>query len=529
MAIAQPTPSSAWAPLRQPLFRALWIAAIASNIGTWMQNVGAAWLMTSLTPSPLLVALLQATTSLPVFLVGLPAGAIADIVDRRQLLLWTQGWMLVAAAGLTVLSWLDLVNAWTLLAFTFALGLGSAMNAPVWQAIIPELVPKSDLAAAVALNGVAFNAARAVGPAIAGLLVAAAGPSAVFLLNALSFLGVMGVIYRWQRPPRTSTLPTERTIGAIRAGVRYLRHAPSLQAVLIRGGVFICCGSALWALLPVVVRQELGLDAVHYGVLLGCMGLGAVIGAALLPKIRQIFSLNHQIMVATIMFAMATIALAYVREFWGLCLFMVAAGVAWVNLLSVLNVAAQTVVPQWVQARALGMYQLVFQGGMALSSIFWGAIAARTSIAIALLFAGLGLLVGLTASVRYRLRSGEQLDLAPALHWAEPTVVVELRPDDGPVLVTLEYYINPDEAQAFRQTMQMLGEVRQRDGAIYWGVCCDLADPSRYLETFVVESWSEHLRQHNRVTHADLEIEQQVRSFHLSKTPPKVSHLIYNY
>jgi MFS family permease len=278
----------------------------------------------------------------------------------------------------------------------------------------------------------------------------------------------------------------------------------------------------------VVVRQELGLEAVHYGILLGCMGLGAVIGATVLPKVRQILSLNRLMMVATVMFAIATIALAYLREFWGLCLFMVMAGIAWVGLLSVLNVAAQTVVPRWVQARALGMYQLVFQGGMALSSIVWGVIAARTGITIALLLAGLGLLVGLTAGVRYRLRAGEQLDLTTSRHWADPVVAIEPRLEDGPVLITLEYHIDPTQGTAFRRAMQTLGNIRQRDGAIYWGVCCDLADPSRYLETFVVESWSEHLRQHDRVTHADLEVEQQVRLFHTGETPPKVSHLIYN-
>ena len=260
---------SPWSPLQQPVFRALWIASVVSNVGTWMQNVGAAWLMTLLTPSPMVVALVQAATSLPVFLVALPAGALADVVDRRRLLLLTQGWMLLAAAALGVATLLGAMTPMILLGLTFALGLGAAMNGPAWQAIVPELVPPAELQEAVALNGAGFNVARAVGPALGGVIVAAAGPGAVFLLNAASFVVVLFVIYRWQRESRVGRLPPEHVMGAIRAGIRYVRHAPPLQVVLVRSGAFILCGAALWALLPLVARDQLGLDAVGYGMLLG--------------------------------------------------------------------------------------------------------------------------------------------------------------------------------------------------------------------------------------------------------------------
>ncbi|XGV94748.1 MAG: MFS transporter [Leptolyngbya sp. BL-A-14] len=529
MASSNSTVPSAWSSLRIAIFRTLWIASLASNIGTWMQNVGAAWLMTSLTDSPFLVALLQAATSLPIFLVGLPAGAIADIFDRRRLLLVTQTWMLLAAAGLSITTALALTNSWLLLAFTFALGLGAALNAPAWQALIPDLVPRSELPEAMALNGLNINLARAVGPALAGVLVVASGPEGVFLLNAASFLGVIVALFRWRRPPKQSTLPAERVLGAMRAGVRYLRHAPELQIVLIRAGLFISCGSALWALMPVIVRKELGLGASGYGILLGCVGAGSVAGATVLPKIRQRFATNRLLLVASILFAAATFALAYVRNLPALSLMMFACGIAWIAIMSTLNVAVQTVVPTWVRARALSLYQLVFQGGMAVSSIVWGAIAAHSNTPIALAISSIGLIVGLLAVFRYRLSTEAHRDLSPSLHWAEPIVVIEPKAEDGPVLVILEYTIRPEDKDLFSDTIQQLRQVRHRDGAIRWSLWSNLAQPERYIETFIVESWAEHKRQHERVTVIDLEIEQKVRSFIINHEAPKVSHLLYRH
>jgi len=276
----QPARASAWAPLAEPAFRALWIAALASNVGYWMQNVGAVWLMTRLSSSAVLVALVQTATSLPVMLVGLPAGALADVVDRRRLLLVTQTWMLASAAALALLTLAGLATPWLVLAFTFLLGLGNAVNAPAWQAVIPELVGPEQTSAAVALNSVQFNIGRALGPALGGLLVAVAGPEAVFALNALSFLGVIFVLWRWRRPEQDVIGGGERVLGAIGSGLRYLRHAPPLRAVLYRTSLFILPASALWALLPLVATRELGLGATGYGVLLGGLGAGSIGGAA---------------------------------------------------------------------------------------------------------------------------------------------------------------------------------------------------------------------------------------------------------
>lgn len=503
------------------------MASVASNIGTWMQNVGAAWLMTSIAPSPTMVALVQAATSLPVFLIGLPAGAIADLLDRRRLLLVTQAWMLVAAGALGILTLLDAITPWLLLTLTFALGLGAAMNGPAWQAITPELVGESELRAAVTLNGVGFNVARAVGPALGGLVVAALGPGAVFILNALSFLGVIVVLYRWPRVVRMSALPAEHVFGAMRAGVRYVRHSPLVQAVLLRTGAFILGGSALWALLPLVARQELGLDATGYGVILGSLGAGAVGGAAFLPRIEQKVSTEALMAGAVALFALATAGPAYAPHFIVLCAVMVVGGVAWIAIMSTFNVAAQIAVPGWVRARALAVYGMVLQGGLAIGSALWGVAAEHLGLTLTLICAAATLISSLILSLWYRLKLEEKIDLSPSLHWPAPVLSSEPPPDAGPVLVTVEYTIDVAKAYDFTSAMQDVRLERLRDGAYRWGLYNDSAVPSRFVETFVVESWAEHLRQHARVTAADRKIEDVVRAFHIGPTPPSITHFLY--
>ncbi|MBV9125869.1 MAG: MFS transporter, partial [Planctomycetes bacterium] len=509
--MAEPTPHpSTWEPLRQPLFLALWGAAIASNVGTWMQEVGQAWLMTSLAPTPLMVALLQTVESFPMFLLALPAGAVADVVDRRRLLLFTQTWMLAAATGLGVATLLKFTTPNLLLVFVGALGVGAALNMPAWQAIIPELVPRPQLPAAVTLNSAGFNIARAVGPALGGFVVAVTSPGIAFLINAASFLAVILVLYRWRRSATTSTLPAERVLGAVRAGLRYVRHAPPLRAVLMRTALFTGGASALWATLPLVARKDLGLEAIGYGVLLGCLGGGAVLATGLLPRLRRHVSSDLVVVGATMLFAAATAALAWVRVLGVLCAAMVLGGMAWMAAMSTFMVAAQVAVPAWVRARALAVYLLVFMGGMAAGSALWGAVAEQTTIPDALVAAALGLLIGLPATLRYRLENGEDLDLTPSQHWpGHSTLVTTPGAEDGPVLVMIEYRIDPKKATEFAQAMQAVRLLRRRDGAARWGLFHDMENPSRYLETFVVESWAEHLRQHERVTRADLAVEER--------------------
>ena len=515
-----------WSPLRGPVFRAVWIALVTSNIGTWMQSVGGAWLMTSLTTSPLLVALMQTATSLPILLFGLPAGALADIIDRRKLLLVTESWLLLVALTLGLLTLSGAVSAWSLLALTFLMGLGAALDGPAWQAVVSDVVEHRELPSAVALNIVGFNVARAVGPALGGFVIAASGPAAVFLLNAVSFLAVLVVVYRWRRTRVASDAPPEDMLGATSAGVRYVRHAPALQSVLVRTGVFIFGASALWALLPIVTRQELGLDATGYGIILGSLGLGAVIGAMFLPRLRLSLPIDALTAGATLVFAGATLALAYLHFVPLVMACMVAGGMAWMAMTSSVNVSAQIAVPGWVRARAVSLYILVFQGMMAVGGFAWGVTAQRFGNGVALSFAALALVVGLAAILRWPLHRAQGLDFTPSGHWPDPEVAITPDPENGPVLITVEYRVPAEKAGAFLQTMDQMRLFRRREGAISWGLFRDAADPDRYVETFLVLTWGEHLRQHSRVTVEDQALEAQRNSFLQPGAEPFTSHLI---
>jgi MFS family permease len=522
-----PTPKprvSIWSPFGERLFRWLWIAALASNIGTWMQNVGAAWLMTTLSTSPLMVALIQTAASLPVFMLALPAGALADVLDRRRLLIFSQTWMLIAAGLLGVLTLAGKTTPAVLLGLSFALGVGSAMNAPTWQAIVPEIAERDHLTPAIAAFGVNFNIARAIGPALGGFVVSMLGADANFLLNAASFLGVIAVLYGWNRVHSPGVLPAERIVGAMRTGLRYVRYAPPLRAVLMRTGAFIIGASALWAVMPLIARDELGLGATGYGVLLAFFGGGAVVGGSLLPHWDRYVSRDLLIAIFTVVFAGATAALALLRNVPISCAVMAAAGASWTSTMSELNVAAQLSVPQWVRGRALSCYQIVMQGGMTLGSVAWGAAASRWGVPAALLYSAPVIGLGLLLMIRYRLAAAGtlMLDVIPPIPM--PEMAADIPMDRGPVLVSVEYQIDPAKADEFEHAMLEWRTVRRRDGATFWGLFADAAAPDHYVEYFLVDTWVEHLRQHERRTLADLELQEYIRSFHIGKNPPVVTH-----
>lgn len=402
--------NSAWAPLGEPLFRSLWIAAVVSYTGTWMQNVGAGWLMTQLTDSPLMVSLVQGAATIPVFIAVLPAGALADMVDRRRLLLFTQSWMIVAAAALGVLTLFHAASPWMLLAFTFLLGVGAVMNDPAWQAITPEVISPAQHASAVALNSAGFNVARAVGPALGGIVVATAGSGWSFLLNAASFFGVVYFLYQWKSSPH-EPLATRGIPEAILEGFRYVRGAPEVKSVLIRTGAFSLGAASLLALLPVICQPH---GAQGYGFLLTCFGLGALAGAAVLPRLKLQYSVDGLVAGATLLFAAMTFLAGQVHIFEWLCLVLFTAGAAWIGILACFNVVAQTMCPSWMRARALSMYLLVLQGGMALGSAIWGELAARQGVPAALAWSSLAMVVGLSTIRRHRLTAAG-LKMAPAV------------------------------------------------------------------------------------------------------------------
>lgn len=482
--------------------------------------------MTSLSPSPLMVAMVQAATTLPMFLFALPAGALADIVDRRRMLIVAQTLGLTAAAALAVLTWQGWTTSYVLLAATFVMGLAAALSAPVFQAIVPELVDKPALPDAVALNSLGINIARAIGPALGGVVVAAAGTPVVFALNALSVVAVLAVLIRWRREPLAHSLPPEHFFGAIKAGYRYARHAPALRVVLARAAGFFLFSSALWAMLPLVARRELDLDAAGYGALLGCMGVGAVIGAVVLKRLRKHFADNVLSIGATISLALAMLALAGASSGLMAGAAMLIAGFAWIGMLTALNVAAQFASAGWVKARALAVYLLVFQGAMTGGSVIWGTLASRTDVTTSLVVAAVGQLLALALAFVFRLPVSGGVDLAPSRHWAEPVVALPDTDDRGPVLIEIEYRVAPDRIGAFVTALRRFESVRHRDGAIRWDVWEDMGNPGRVVETFVVESWLEHQRQHDRISHADRITQEALNAFHIGDGPPRVRHLL---
>ena len=528
---------AAWAPLRRPVFRDRLVASIISNTGSWMQDTAGTWLMTSLTGSPLLIALMQTAATLPVLLFGLPAGAMADILDRRRLLLFWAGWMLAAMAllsGLTLAGW---IGPFALLGLTCLLNVGAAMNGPTWQAIVPELVPREELPVAIALNSAGFNLARAIGPAMGGLAVAAfasvwLGAGLVFSVTALSFVAVLVVLYRWKRTPLfKSPLPAERLLGSMRAGIRYTRFEPPVQAILCRAFLQAFCASGMWGLLAVVAKNDLRHGALGYGILNGCIGLGAVFAAIWLPRMRQRLSANAIVSASALVFSVTLLVMAWVAYWIPLALALILGGMAWTSTASTLNIAVQLSVPAWVQARALGIYQMVFLGGLAVGSAFWGWVAERIGTAPALSLAAGSLLAGLFIARRFPLSSRTDLDhssgrLASGLRPALPPMAVEPEPEDGPVLVTVTFRINPEKAAEFVQAAHELGRVRRRDGAIRWALFADPFDPARYVETYVVESWLARQRQLERFTVADHAIRNRVFSLHTDAAPPVVSRMI---
>ncbi len=516
----------AWSPLKIRLFRAMWLAILGSNVGTWVNDVAAAWVMAERTGSPLMVALVQSATTVPVVLLALVAGTLADIVDRRRYLLFTQGWMLLVAATLATLTALGLLTPPLLVLLTFAMGCGAAMAMPAQAAIVSELVPRPMLASAVALNSIGINIARSLGPAIGGLIVAQLGAGWAFGLNALSFAAMLWVLFNWRPDAQASALPPEGFGAGLRAGVRYALRAGRLQAVLIKSAGFFFFASAVTALLPLVVRSELHGGAGTYGLLLGCIGIGAVSGALVLPSLRARLDRDLLVLLATLACALSLFGLAWLRHMALLPLAMLVNGFAWITVLSSLQIAAQTAVPAWVRARALSLYIMVFSLGMAAGGLSWGSIAQRTSIPLALTLAAVGAVIGGLLVWRVRIAGSEELDLRPAGHWPAPELAVPVTHDRGPVLVTVEYHIDDADRVAFHALLGELGRTRRRDGAVIWGVAEDVATPGIHLEYFVTPSWIEHLRQHERVTAEDRILQEKVRALHRNEHAPIVRHFV---
>ena len=521
-----PASGSAWSPFRYPAFTVIWIASVVANIGTWMYTAASGWLMTGLNPDPLIVALVQVAAGLPIFLIAIPAGALADIVDRRRFLIVGEAANTAIAALFAGLVALGLVTPVVLLVFTFLIGAFGALTAPAWQAVTPLLVPKRDLLPAIAANSVGFNISRVIGPALGGALTAAFGIAAPFWINAASNLGVNAGLL-WWRPPRRDggRLPAERFFPAIRTGLRYARHNPHLHATLVRAIGFFVFASAYWALLPLVTRNQIAAGPELYGALLGAIGAGAIGGVFVLPAAKARLGPDGLVAAGTLGTALALVLFALARNSATALVASVLAGAAWIAVLSTLNVSAQVALPEWVRARGLALFMTVYFGAHTAGSALWGRVAALLGLPLALFIAAAGAFLAIPLTWRWHLQTGVDIDLTPSMHWPAPIVSREVEQDRGPVLVTVEYRINPAQRAPFLAALDRLGEERRRDGAYRWGVFEDAADPTHFVETFLVESWLEHLRQHERVTNADRVLQSEVRQFNL-EGEPKVTHMI---
>ncbi|HEU0153182.1 MAG TPA: MFS transporter [Arenimonas sp.] len=515
---------SLWAPLKHPVFRSLWIATVVSNLGTAMQGVGAAWMLVELQAGPTLVALLQTASSLPIFLLGLPAGVLADLVDRRRLLILANMWMIIVGIVLAAGVYFSLVDAHALIYLTFALGLGAALSAPAFQAIVPELAAGPLLAPAVSLNSLGVNIARTIGPALGGLMAAATGPEGVFVLNALSTVAVVFALLRWRRVERPQSLPPEHFFAALRASARYLAAAPHLKAIFWRTGLFFTFASAPWALLPVLADERWGLGPGGYGTLLGVPGAGSIAGALQLTRLKSWLGASGLVVWSTCACGATMIGVAATDQSAIAMALLPLFGVGWICVLTVLNVSAQGLAAQWVRARVLAMFVVALMGAMALGGIVWGAVAEWLSAPEAVAIAGVGLLMSLGLTRVMPVVDAGTVDLGPAAS-ADPSLTATARPDAGAVLVCIDYRVLPENQAAFADAMRDLAHSRRRTGALSWFLWQYDEDPERFRESFIVESWTDHLRQQQRRTSTDQGIEESAARLSSEHAGPRTTTL----
>ena len=528
-AIPDPIPakprSGSLGPLAHPVFRAVWFTSLASNFGGLIQSVGASWMMTSM-GSAQMVALVQASTTLPIMLLSLLAGALADTSDRRVVMLCAQSFMLVVSVSLAAATWLGFISPWLLLLFTFLIGVGSAFNGPAWQASVGDMVPRKDLPGAVTLNSMGFNIARSVGPAMGGLIVAAAGAAAAFAVNAVSYIGLIIVIARWrpERPPQT--LAREGLWHAMGAGVRYAAMSPRIYAVLVRAGIFGIGAVSIQALLPLVARETVSGGPLVYGLLLGAFGIGAVGGAFTSGRLRSRFSTEIMSRITCGAFGVAAIVVG-LSPWLALTLPALAlGGAAWVLTLSTFNVTVQMSVPRWVVARALALYQMAAFGGMAIGSWVWGTVADSHGVGFALCVSALVQVVCILVGLRLPLPTAGDLNLDPLSRWTEPQVAVPIEPRSGPVVISIEYRIDEDDIPDFLNVMNERRRVRRRDGARHWTLLRDLGDPAVWVERYHTPTWVDYVRYNQRLTQSDAAISERLAALHRGPERPVVHRLI---
>jgi MFS family permease len=519
-------PASALSPFRVPVFRAVWGANTISSLGALIQSVGASWLMTSIAQSADMVALVQSSVTLPLMLLSPVAGAIADNMDRRKLMLAAQIFMLVMSAALAVCAWTGLITPWLLLFFTFVIGCGGAVNSPAWQASVRDMVPRAQLPAAVALTGMGYNIARTVGPAIGGALVAAAGAAAAFTVNALTYTVLIAVLARWRPPRHPQLLPREPLGTAVGAGIRYVSMSPAIRTVLMRGFVFGMGASSIMALLPLVAKHLIRGGPLTYGALLGAFGVGAVAGAMSIARLRERWSAEALVRWASVALALATAVLGLSTQIMPTMLALALAGAAWLLAFSTFNITVQLSAPRWVCARALSLYQMSTFGGMALGSWLWGIIASHAGLGIALLGSAVVLLLCALLGRVLPLAKVEHMNLSPLRPWKEPMTALSVEPRTGPVVVTIEYRIREEDILPFLAAMSERRRIRRRDGARNWTLLRDLSDPEVWIERYHTATWAEYMHHNSRTTQEDAVTPERLRALHRGPNPPVAKRMI---
>lgn len=525
---ARPKPPklAALEPLKLPVFRMLWSTWLIANICMWMNDVAAAWMMTSLTTSPIWVALVQSASTLPVFLLGLPSGALADILDRRRWLMATQFWLAGTAIVLCAAIALDMMTAPLLLALTFANGIGLALRWPVFSAIVPELVPRPQLPAALGLNGIAMNASRIIGPLTAGMLIASAGSVWVFALNAVLSVASGFVVLRWRREHTPNPLGRERLISAMRVGVQFVWQSQRMRAVLSRITIFFFHSTALLALLPLLARNLQGGGAGTFTLLLAAMGSGAIMAVLFLPRLRQALGRDQLVLRGTALQSAATAVMAFAPNAWVAVPAMFFGGMAWITVANSLSVSAQLALPDWVRARGMSTYQMAIMGASAIGAALWGQVATVTDLQVSLVVASVTGTLLMLAALRWVTDVSGEDDTTPAkAGWASGPPS-EAPQENGRVVIHVEFIIDPARAAAFHLVMQQTRRARLSQGAIGWELLHDIGEPGRYVEQIVDESWTEHLRRFNRATAADMALRERRLAFHLGESPPVVTRYV---
>ena len=515
-----------WAPLKNRVFTMLWLAWMTSNICMWMNDVAASWMMTDLAASPTLIALIQTASNLPVFLLGLPSGAFADILNRKKYFMATQIWIALNAAVLCFMTFTNSLNAPLLLFLTFTNGIGLAMRWPVFAAIVPDIVKREQLPSALALNGVAMNASRIIGPLVAGALIASAGTEYVFALNMVLSLGCTVLIWRWKYTSNVSPLPGERFLGAIRVGIQYVKSSARMRAVLLRVFIFFVQSSALMALLPVIAKDHFNGDAKTFTILLSCLGFGAIVAASQLPRLRNRFDRNQLVPISQILQAVASIGVVLAPSLWLAAIMMMLSGGFWILTANSLSISAQLALPSWIRARGMSIFQMSLMGGSAIGAAIWGKLTTHTSVTFSVICGSIFGIMAVMLTKHLKIEGGTEEDMTPVCPIEHPTPDRDIDPEAGPVMISLEYKIGVENIAAFKEVMQRSRDARLRQGAMSWSLFEDAEKVGMMVENFVFETWADYLRRFDRFTTNDLNLQEERYQYHVGSKDPKITRRV---